>query len=305
MDRRWYLDINRLARETSWGHGFMTAFYDRALSPVGAGLLVLAVLTVGGWLSARRQPEHMPATLWSGLGALVALGINQVVLQQVARPMPYEVVSHVEVLVSRAPHGYAFPSGHAAFAAAVVCGLFLARRRRLGALALLTAAVLWFSAVYVGAALPSEVAAGAGLGAVTELVLWPLGSWLLTPLVTSVGDSALSPFVSSKWTSKRTRPLAPQGQARPGLFNARAMDALRAATEAARSAGPAQVAPGPVSPAVNSKPTVNSKPAVNSRPVAGKAPPPAEGAGTTRGTSVRPSAVRTIVERQGPSAGRA
>ena len=72
MDKRWYLDVNHFARDTSWAHGFMADYAGRALSPVGVGLVVLALLVVAGWWSARMQPERMPGALWAALGAPVA-----------------------------------------------------------------------------------------------------------------------------------------------------------------------------------------------------------------------------------------
>ena len=78
VDQRWYLDVNQFAKTTPWAHGFMTAYYQRLLAPVGAGLLFLALLVVVGWWSARRHPEHEAAVIWTVLGALAALGLSQV-----------------------------------------------------------------------------------------------------------------------------------------------------------------------------------------------------------------------------------
>jgi CHASE2 domain-containing sensor protein len=88
VDTNWYLDINRFARETSWAHGFMTAYASTSLAPVGAGLLFMALLVVAGCLSARREPESMPAAAWAGLGALVALGTGLALAGWVGRARP-------------------------------------------------------------------------------------------------------------------------------------------------------------------------------------------------------------------------
>jgi undecaprenyl-diphosphatase len=244
VDKRWYLDVNRLARRTSWAHGFMTAYVERVLAPVGVGLLVLAALVLAGWWSSRRDPEHMAAVVWCAVGALVALGLSQVLLPVLARPRPYQVLHHVELLVPRAAaHSYALPNSHAAMAGAILCGLVLARRWRLATVALLATLLLAFGGVYVGAYYPSDVAVGVGLGAVVEIALWPLGSWLLGPVVASLAGG---PFdwlvVSSAPSRKPARSLALQ---RPStrLPNAKAMDALRTATEAARHA-PSSAPPG-------------------------------------------------------------
>ncbi len=146
MDRRWYLDVNRFARTSGWAHGFMKAYYQRLLSPVGAGLLVLALLVVAGWWSARRQPQHMPAMFWAALASLAAFGLSEVLVPVLEKRPPYTVVKGAEVLVARAS-GYAFPNPRAALAGAVVLGLLVARRWRLAIAAALAALLLLFAGV--------------------------------------------------------------------------------------------------------------------------------------------------------------
>ncbi len=235
MDKRWYLDINRLARTSGWAHGFMKAYYERLLSPVGAGLLVLALLVVAGWWSARHQPQHMAAVVWTALAALVAFGVGEVLLkvQVLAQRSPSAVIKGVEVLVTPAP-GYSFPSPRAALAGAVVFGLLVARRWRLSGLAGLAALLLLFAGVYVGVDYPSDVGAGAALGAVVAVLLWPLGSWLLVPVVTRVSSSPFGRFVAARGSDRPSARLEPDRPVR--LPNAKAMEALRAASEAARHA---------------------------------------------------------------------
>ncbi|HMK96193.1 MAG TPA: hypothetical protein VK425_01540, partial [Acidimicrobiales bacterium] len=78
--------------------------------------------------------------------------------------------------------------------------------------------------------------AGAGFGVVVSLVLWPLGSWLLNPVVESAATGPLGWLLASRGTSRRLgRPLVVQGQTSK-LPTAKAMDALRLASEAARRA---------------------------------------------------------------------
>jgi membrane-associated phospholipid phosphatase len=215
----------------------MTSYYDRLVVPVGAGLLFLAVLVIVGWWSARRQPQYMAAVIWAFLGALAVLGLNQLLVRLLARPRPYNVLSGVEVLVPRV-HGYGTPSVHAAVAGAVVCGLLLARRWRLAGLAFLGAFLLLFAGVYVGAEYPSAVAGGAVFGALVVLLLWPLVSWLLVAAVDRVGGSPVGGVVATRGSLKKAP--APSIAERPTtrLPNAKAMDALRAASEAARNAKP-------------------------------------------------------------------
>ncbi len=242
LDKRWYLDVNRFARDTSWAHGFMKGYDDRILVPIGAGLLVLAALALAGWWRSRRWPEHMAAALWTGLGAFVAFGVAEALLQAFARARPYWVVHHVEVLVPRSS-GFGFPNAHAAMAGAVLCGLLLARRWGLAVLALVAGLLLAFAAVYVGTDYPSDAAGGFALGAVVEILVWPLGAWLLTPAVSGIIDSRWAWLAVSRRPAPRSTRQPAKARRTTRLPSSRAMDALKAASEAARAATASSAAP--------------------------------------------------------------
>ncbi len=98
------------------------------------------------------------------VGALViCLIIGNLTLKPViARARPCWVNTSVHLLVS-SPKDYSFPSGHtmSSFAAAVV--LFL-RNKKFGIWALLLAAMISFSRLYLYVHYPSDVAAGLVLG---------------------------------------------------------------------------------------------------------------------------------------------
>jgi membrane-associated phospholipid phosphatase len=236
VDKRWYLDVNQYAKTTPWAHGFMTAYYERFLYPVGGGILFLALLVVIGWWTARRHPEHEAAIIWTALGALLALGLSQALAQALARPRPYEVLKGVEVLVPRVS-GFGLPNGRAAMAGAVVCGLLLAGRWRLALVALLAGLLLIFAGVYVGVDYPSAMAGGAVFGAAVVLALWPLVAWLLAGAVAWVGSGPFGRIFAVRGSMKR--PATQWAPERPSrrLPDAKAMDALRTASEAARTPG--------------------------------------------------------------------
>ena len=233
MDRRWYLDVNKFARTSGWAHGFMTAYYERLASPVGAGLLVLVLLVGAAWWSARRQPQRMAAVMWTALAALAAFGLSEALAQVLADRRPYAAIKGAEVLLNRAT-GYAFPSARAGLAGAVVGGLLMARRWRLAGLAALAALLLALAGVYVGVDYPSDVGAGLALGVVLAIALWPLSAWLLVPVVARLGAGPLGRLVAARGSE---RPAARFELERPvRLPDAKAMEALRAASEAARHA---------------------------------------------------------------------
>lgn len=159
-----FLLINRFARRTEWLHAVMTAYAET----VGIGVL-LVLLALGWWLARRRSDVRVvAAAIWAVLGAVVAVGVNQPIVNAVAERRPYTSIPHVLVLVSRSSD-YGFPSDHATMAGAVATGLCFVSRR-LGIAAWAAAVLLAFSRVYVGAHYPHDVEAGLVLGAAVVIL---------------------------------------------------------------------------------------------------------------------------------------
>lgn len=169
-----YLDINGFARHTEWAHSFMRAY---ALW-LGAVLLVAIFFVAYGFVWWRRDRRAAALMGLSGIGTLVALGLNQIVGHAAKELRPYNTLRHVLVLVPSA-NDYAFPSDHAVIAGALVTSVLLVSRRAEGsnrrgqlvpamvALGLLSAVfglLLCFARVYVGAHYPGDVVAGFLLG---------------------------------------------------------------------------------------------------------------------------------------------
>jgi undecaprenyl-diphosphatase len=175
-----YLDINSLARRTLWAHSFMHAY---ALW-LGAVLLAAIFFVAYGIVWWRRDRRGAALMGLSGIGALVALGLNQIVGHAAKELRPYDTLHHVLVLVPKA-NDYAFPSDHAVIAGALVTSVLLVSRRatashRRGQLVTAMVAIdllsvvfgllLCFARVYVGAHYPGDVIAGFLLGAFAVLV---------------------------------------------------------------------------------------------------------------------------------------
>lgn len=146
----------------------------------GAEFLFLGLIAVWflyGWVRGRAQDRQGALTAFvAACGALTAI---QVINHLWHRPRPF--LAHpdtVHLLIARSGDP-SFPSDHAAaaFAIAVTCCFF---HRRLGLATLAVAALLAYARVYVGAHYPTDVLAGAALGA---LLAWLLVAQL-APLMT-------------------------------------------------------------------------------------------------------------------------
>jgi undecaprenyl-diphosphatase len=183
-----FLLVNRFARRTGWLHPIMTAYAGTV------GIAVLVVLLAVGWWLARRSGDArtMAALVWTGLGTLIAVAVNQPLVSAAAERRPYQSLPHVLVLISRSTD-FSFPSDHATMAGAVATGLCFVNRR-LGIVAWLAAALLAFARVYVGAHYPHDVAVGLLVGSAVILI----GGLVARPALT---------WATERLASTRVRPL--------------------------------------------------------------------------------------------------
>lgn len=104
-----------------------------------------------------------------GVGALIT---NVCLKNLVARTRPYEVVEGLVPLIGK-PTDYSFPSGHtcASFACALV--LYRILPKRYGIPAVILAALIAFSRLYVGVHYPTDVLGGLVVAIFSScLVLW-------------------------------------------------------------------------------------------------------------------------------------
>ena len=195
-----FLLVNRFARHTQWLHGAMTAYAGTL------GISVLLALLVAGWWLARRDadPRSMAALLWTGLGTLVAIAVNQPIVNAIAEKRPYDTLRHTLVLVSRSSD-YGFPSDHATMAGAVAAGLCYLNRR-LGVAAWAAAVLLAFARVYVGVHYPHDVAAGLALGATVVVLGQLIARPALTTLVRRLSTTRLRPLIRADPGAPAARP---------------------------------------------------------------------------------------------------
>ena len=190
MDAALYRLINRFAHSTGFAHPVIVAYAKY-------GLALFAGLLLAGWWQARRAGDRraLAASLWGGAGALAALGVAQLIGQLVDRARPYTLMPAAHVLIDRTTD-FSFPSDHATAVGAVAAGLWLANRR-LGRLTAGLAILMAFARVYVGAHYPGDVLGGLVVGAAFVLVLWPLASRLLGPVLAAIDRSPLDFLLGS------------------------------------------------------------------------------------------------------------
>lgn len=191
-------DINTFARHTGWLHGPLLTF-----ATYGAVLFGL-LLATGWWLARGRGPRTMAAALWAGAATLLAVAVNQPLVNAFHEARPYTDHHDILVLATRSSD-YSFPSDHAVMAGAVAAGLWLVDRR-LGLIAAGAALAMVFSRVYIAAHYPHDVLAGLAVGAAVALLGWALLARPLTWLVTRLTTTPLRPLLASHTAAAPSSP---------------------------------------------------------------------------------------------------
>jgi len=95
------------------------------------------------------------------ISLLLTWGVTDLLKITVARPRPF--IAGDAVLIGKAPDGFSFPSQHASFSFTAATTAFLSQRT-LGWIALIAAALVAYSRVYLGVHYWTDVLAGAVIG---------------------------------------------------------------------------------------------------------------------------------------------
>ncbi|MET9506129.1 phosphatase PAP2 family protein [Streptomyces sp. NPDC006259] len=182
-------DINGLAKDAPH-------WLDRIVEFVGEYglLLAMVLLVVWCWWTVRRRPasaeeaaSSVAALVWAPLAAGVAVLVNVPIRGFVERPRPFLDHQGLEVLVS-GKTDYSFVSDHATITMAMGVALFVANRR-FGLVGLGLGLAEGFCRVYMGVHYPTDVVGGFALGTAVALLLSPVASMLLTPVLRAVDGS--------------------------------------------------------------------------------------------------------------------
>jgi undecaprenyl-diphosphatase len=180
-------DINGLAKDAPH-------WFDRLVGSVGEWVLLFAMglLLVGCWWSVRRRggddaASSVAALVWAPLAAGIAVLVNVPIRDFVERPRPFADHQGLDVLVT-GKTDYSFVSDHATLTMAMAVGLFVAHRK-FGLVGLGLALLEGFCRVFMGVHYPTDVIGGFALGTAVALLLSPLATALLTPLMKAVEKS--------------------------------------------------------------------------------------------------------------------
>ncbi|MFM9615027.1 phosphatase PAP2 family protein [Streptomyces niveiscabiei] len=182
-------DINGLAKDAPH-------WVDEIVGFVGEyGLLfAMVLLIVWCWLTVRRRAASgeeaaasVAALVWAPLAAGVAVLVNVPIRGFVERPRPFNDHQGLEVLVS-GKTDFSFVSDHATITMAMGVALFVANRR-FGVWGLVLGLLEGFCRVYMGVHYPTDVIGGFALGTAVALLLSPLASIMLTPVLKAIERS--------------------------------------------------------------------------------------------------------------------
>lgn len=127
------------------------------LGDAGALWVLLAVV-----LLMMKRTRRLGAACASAL-AMGALATNVLLKNAVHRIRPYVALEKLSILVSE-PSDFSFPSGHATASFAAAWALFRLAPKKVGVPALVLAALIALSRLYVGVHYPTDVLAGAIIG---------------------------------------------------------------------------------------------------------------------------------------------
>ena len=119
------------------------------------------ILVTLALLAFRKTRKIGAACAISMIVGLVAT--NLILKNWIARIRPYEVIDGLNLMIER-QRDFSFPSGHTTNSFAAACVIFGMAPRRYGVPALILAALISLSRLYVGVHYPTDVLAGALIG---------------------------------------------------------------------------------------------------------------------------------------------
>jgi len=152
-------------------------------APMDVAMRIITFFGDAGWfwIALGLVLAIIPKTRKIGLTVCISLLFslllcNLTLKPIVARTRPYDVLKTIEIIIE-APHDYSFPSGHTSISFAGAVAVF-AYNKKYGSIALLLAALIAFSRLYLYVHFPTDVLAGALLGSVCAVMAYYVGKLL-------------------------------------------------------------------------------------------------------------------------------
>ncbi|MEE8194147.1 MAG: phosphatase PAP2 family protein [Dehalococcoidales bacterium] len=170
IDETLFLWINGLAGKSDLLDEFMKGIANDYLFVVSSCLVLLAL-----WFGTRgihRREENQKAVIGASASLGVATGIVSIFNLFYFRPRPFDTELPTNLLFYQ-PTDPSFPSNSAAVVFAIAIAILLADRKA-GAFLLFLAFLHGFSRIYVGIHYPSDILAGAAIGALTAFLIFRL-----------------------------------------------------------------------------------------------------------------------------------
>ncbi|MHB8883273.1 MAG: glycosyltransferase family 39 protein [Thermodesulfovibrionales bacterium] len=140
---------------------------------------ILLFMPFVAWAAYKEKKNALPYLILCLAALGIADGGGNVLKHIFQRPRPCTVLEGVNLLVG-CGRSFSMPSNHALNSFAAACIFWPLRRKALNAALIGIAALIAFSRVYVGVHYPSDVVAGAVLGAGAAYVTHQLYSWALS-----------------------------------------------------------------------------------------------------------------------------
>ncbi len=160
MDFLWKIDSNILLFLQDTVRTPLLTPVMKLITALGNAGVLWVLITV--FLLAFKKTRRVG--MMSALALLISLLVNNILLKNlVARIRPYETVDGLTRLVEKQVD-YSFPSGHAGSSFASACVLYRGLPKQAGIPAVVLAALISFSRLYVGVHYPSDVLAGILIG---------------------------------------------------------------------------------------------------------------------------------------------
>lgn len=191
VDDSWYRDMVSFASHTSWLHKPAEVY-------TSASIVVLALMALGVWWSARAHSDRkaMTAVAWLGFGTVIAVAATYLIKGVVQEARPCQAMHVVTVQACPGLTDYSFPSNHTAIAFALAAGIWLVNRHW-GIVAVVIAIIEGVSRVYLGQHYPHDVIAGLVLSCVVLFGGWPLVRGLLAGLIERLEKTPLKVLLTA------------------------------------------------------------------------------------------------------------